>query len=796
MTVWARLAMISTALLAASAAAQSVRGTVVDAGAIPLPGVVIQLLDSSSTVRARALSDERGVFLLVAPTAGTYRVRTLRIGYKPVLSEPLVLAGGQERAQRFELAGIASGLDTVRVGGRNACGRASAEAAATANAWEQIRTAIAATELSGEARGVRATRITYERQLDQYGWRVLNQSSDVQVESLAQPWRAPTPESLHGTGYIAVGVDSTSYRAPGLDMLGSTTFIDDHCFRLTDGKDRTSIGVAFEPTPERRELGEIRGTVFVDRATSELRSMEFRYVHGKNPDLADGAHGSMEFLRLRNGTWLVSRWDIRMPVKEIRIAGLRGRVANVDGAQTVVSTIGVRVAGSELALAMAGRDTLWARPPLVIRGWVGDSATGRDIAGARVELQGTAVSGTTDREGNFALRAVLPGNYALVVHTPALDSMGTASETSVSITDGKEPVRVRALNSRQLVGAVCGPERAAARGIPGIILGQVVGADEMAAPAAKVNVEWTDRTSGATRSADVPTDAGGNFRLCGLPVGSPVTVRAAIDSVRADPQTFVLAAARPVESVRLSLSVMATATAVFTGTVVADSGRAVVGGAELILPEPGVSAMSDSTGAFRLRDIPAGTHKVVVRKLGYGPLETTLAFGGNETVNRRIVLSRITVLNEVMVTARDRVLREFDENRARGLGVFMTRNFLETQEGRKLSMVFGNQPGVWLWKDRNGTRGEYIASSRKCILVITVSPAGGSAQNCAPCYSAVYVDGNMMTRHDRFDINSIEPKDIEAIEYYRGPSETPGRYLTSGSSCGVVVIHTRLSMKK
>ena len=784
-------AVAAATLLPSPAAAQTVRGTVVDAGAIPVPGVVIQLLDSASTVRARALSDERGGFLLIAPNAGTFRVRTLRIGFKPVLSAPLTLSGGQESAQRFEITGLRSGLDTVRVGGSNSCGRASTEAAATANVWEQIRGALAATELSAEASRVRATRITYERRLDQYGWRILNQSADGQVESLAQPWRAPTPASLHSTGYIAVGIDSTSYRAPGLDMLGSTTFIDDHCFRLTSGRDKTGIGVAFEPVPERRDKGEIRGTIFVDRATSELRSMEFRYVHRNNPDLADGARGSMEFLRLKNGTWVISRWDIRMPIKEVRVAGSAARVAYTDGAQTTVVTTGVRVAGSELALAMAGRDTLWSRPPLVLQGWVGDSATGRDVAGAQVELQGTSVSATTDKNGNFSLRAVLPGDYALVVRTAALDSMGTASETSISVTDGKEPVRVRAPNSRQLVAAICGPQRAATPGIPGIVLGQVVGADEFAAPAAKVNVEWTDRATGATRSADLPTDAAGNFRLCGLPVGSPVTIRAAIDAVRAEPQTFVLAPERPVESVRLALNVLATATAVFTGSVVADSGRSVVAGAELIIPEPGISATSDSSGVFRVRDVPAGTHKVVVRKLGYGPLETTLSFGGNETVNRRIALSKITVLNEVVVTARDRVLAEFDENRARGLGVFMTREFLETQEGRKLSMVFGNQPGVWLWNDKNGKSATFVASSRKCTPVIT-----SGVQTCAPCYAQVYVDGNLMTRFGRFDIDQIAPKDIEDVEYYRGASEAPGRHQTTSTACGLIVIHTRLSLKK
>jgi hypothetical protein len=59
----------------------------------------------------------------------------------------------------------------------------------------------------------------------------------------------------------------------------------------------------------------------------------------------------------------------------------------------------------------------------------------------------------------------------------------------------------------------------------------------------------------------------------------------------------------------------------------------------------------------------------------------------------------------------------------------------------------------------------------------------------------VYVDGHMVSGRSQsdplFDMNSIQPDQIEAIEFYAGPSETPPEYSGLNSTCGVLVIWTR-----
>jgi hypothetical protein len=234
-----------------------------------------------------------------------------------------------------------------------------------------------------------------------------------------------------------------------------------------------------------------------------------------------------------------------------------------------------------------------------------------------------------------------------------------------------------------------------------------------------------------------------------------------------------------------------------TGMVVTDSGQVAVPDAEVIFPDLARSTHSDSQGRFQLRELPPGTHRIVVRKFGFGPMQASLAFAANEVTDRRVVLSRVTVLNEVVVTAAARRMEAFEERRKVGIGVFMTRNFLETQEGRPMSAIVGNQPGAWITGSGLGNRAAALASSRKCNPIVQVI-GGGTLQNCIPCYALVWVDGHLMNATgEAFDINSLDPRQIEGIEYYRGASEAPAEYLRRDlGSCGVLVVHMSLEYRK
>jgi hypothetical protein len=445
-------------LVPAVAAAQTIRGVVVDPAGAPLSGVVVLMLNSGSTPVGRSLSNERGEFRLSTSTAGTYRVRTLRIGFRPTTSSSVQLGVGAESVQRLVLTGLPLSLDTIRVAGRNVCRSVGDSSTATFALWEQVRGALTATQLTAGARVVNATTVIFDRTLDPDGRRVLQQSSNTRSDYVSQPWRAPSPDSLHRAGYVVTDRSNvTTYHAPGLDMLVSSTFIDDHCFKLTS--DRSRLGVAFEPTSDRRDVPEIRGTVWLDRATSELRGMDYRYVH-LLPQQEDRAGGGMEFVRMANGSWAISRWDIRMPVvvRTLNSQALGGDQLHVTE---------VKVTGGELTLARRGSDTLWSRAPLAQSGSaaatrpaepvrtgtsgavfsgvvVGDSAQ-QSIAGADVSIPALGKGTLTDATGAFRLTDIPAGRHRVSVRHLGYTATDTTIDLETNQTLERRIVLARAV---------------------------------------------------------------------------------------------------------------------------------------------------------------------------------------------------------------------------------------------------------------------------------------------------------------------------------------------------------------
>src|SRR4051812_17618662 len=96
-----RLVVISLLCMPVGMRAQVVRGTVSDATGAPVSGAVVQLLDSTAYVVSRQLSAERGTFRVAARTGGSYRLKTLRIGFAPTVSEPFVLTAGSEMTRNI-----------------------------------------------------------------------------------------------------------------------------------------------------------------------------------------------------------------------------------------------------------------------------------------------------------------------------------------------------------------------------------------------------------------------------------------------------------------------------------------------------------------------------------------------------------------------------------------------------------------------------------------------------------------------------------------------------------------------
>ncbi len=470
-------------------------------------------------------------------------------------------------------------------------------------------------------------------------------------------------------------------------------------------------------------------------------------------------------------------------------------------------TRGPRVLANAL-LAVAADASARAQ---VVRGTIVDSASGRGVSQARVSVNGTSLQATTDSLGRFAISGAPSGEQVLAIHTPSLDSLNAGYSTPATVVSGVATVAVRVPSALQIAATACG-ERGYGTG--GIVLGRLKVADDSTASlAAMVSAEWASSSAAAANNAPIPSkwvsataDARGRFALCGVPLDTPLSLRASTDAASGQASGLRVASTARFARTELVLHREVTKTATFAG-MVTDSTSKPIAGVEVTLPDLGKAVVTNDQGAFVLRDVPAGAQRVLARHVGYGPVESQLTFVGGQTAQRHITMTRSTTLDSVVVTEKavDHQLDDFEMNRKLGLGHFLTRAELAPQEGRSTAAALTTLPGIKVY-----TVGPYgwVGSGRKSV---TSLQGGGGMLKLDPsdvakraplwdCYALVYVDDHLVFRAMKigqpptweplFDINSIPVAEIEAIEYYASAAQTPTRYATLNSQCGVLVIHT------
>jgi hypothetical protein len=317
-------------------AAQTVRGELV--GAVtgqPVTYALLLLIDSTEREQARTFSDGLGQFVLLAPSPGTYRVRVLRIGYQRFESPPMVLDAG-ERRYHAVLPDMALALPAVTVEAEKRCRVRPGEGEPVAALLEQSQTVLGVAELAAQRRLFRFRSAVYERTL-QPDMRVTHASGDTSMGFTAWPFESAPADSLVRNGFVQEGPSGPSYYSPDAAVFFSDMFLDTHCFSV--GKHRTDstlVGLRFEPV-RKRKLPDVVGVLWLDRATKELRRLEYGYtgLEGWVPPKTTG--GWIEFRRLPNGAPVIAGWQIRAPVPVVsgakrKLFGFKereGRVINV-----------------------------------------------------------------------------------------------------------------------------------------------------------------------------------------------------------------------------------------------------------------------------------------------------------------------------------------------------------------------------------------------------------------------------------------------------------------------------------
>ncbi len=476
-------------------------------------------------------------------------------------------------------------------------------------------------------------------------------------------------------------------------------------------------------------------------------------------------------------------------------------------------------------------------PRATVIGSVRDSSSGALIGDARVTFLGSPFEGATDSTGQFLVGGVPRGTYTVEVSTPFLDSIGAVQRTNVTLEDSIARLALYLPSLQTVMSATCGATTSGSA-----VIGRLLMRNERPLPAGlQVVAEWRDSevpSAPLMKWVRAPVEPGGTFRVCGVPADVPLQVRTEADSVTpyaAAPTSVRIASARRFSRTDLMLDSGVVVLPVFTGSVIADSLGTPLENAEVTISDLGRSVLTNQRGAFRVSDIPIGSHVISVKKVGHAPMMTTMEFQANRTIDQRVLLPKATTLNTVNVIATGNgAPPAFDERRKNGIGRYLTFDQLQRQQDRRLSDVLITVPSVAVVTARGGNA--YILGKRAPLHlkptglhggpVGGAGSAGGAAglgQTAATagsftdqdlieqgiycpsaaekshglecgCYAQVYLDDHLMNGGrptEPFDINSIPTKNIAGIEFYASPAQTPGQYSNLQARCGVMLIWTR-----
>ncbi|MEQ1692211.1 MAG: carboxypeptidase-like regulatory domain-containing protein [Gemmatimonas sp.] len=776
--------------------AQAVRGSVVQLdGATPATGAIVVLEDHAGALVGRTLTDARGEFFVKLADGGVYRARVLRVGYQPTIVPAFSVDNTGATTIRIVVSGAAVVLPTIAVRGQDICRGQRADGAVVAEIWEEARKALLSSELSDGAAPLIAEWIEYERTLDPSGRFVRAQRIRSTRSVTTHAFRSVSWSELADAGYVVDRADGTVFHAPDADVLLSESFASLHCFHVEPpGPGRENqIGVGFRPARERRRISDIEGTFWIDRASNELRALEYRYTNLPAVTERVRPGGTVEFLRLPSGSWLVSRWSIRMP-QLMRTAPTTMRRRGVTVTTPTTSIQVVRIVGGEVSRVERADSTLYAGrgATLAVRVAPPDSV----VSGAdtRITLDGSDYQVHTDAGGRGRLAPILPGEYRLRAQTPLMDSLGVLSEP-FDITVRPDDAREHAVpvpGALALLRQLCGESHVGASDAH--LRGVIVDSSGMPVADASVRLTWqrqfavvSDRVLWSDQSMTTQSDSLGTWQLCGVPrdVGmllrvestagqGRLPVRVAPDAFFASAPVVVRPAAErigdaPLRDAAVSITVSDSASRPLRDATVAVSDA---DGAVLRM-------RTDAAGRVFVPRAMPGLLTVDVRKVGFATgLVTAEVDRGDNTIPivlqraRAPQLSTVRVVGNRPVNARH---EDFARRRERGdATASLTAEDIERRAPVSTWQLLTRMPSLLLVDSLGAV---YARSSRMSTIL---------------CWPRVAIDG--LIQPERPNLALLPPpNEIFGIEVFAGPARLPLSFGGEGAErfCGLIAIWTK-----
>jgi hypothetical protein len=437
------------------------------------------------------------------------------------------------------------------------------------------------------------------------------------------------------------------------------------------------------------------------------------------------------------------------------------------------------------------------------------------LANATVVLVERDRYATTDAQGHFRIDSVPDGHYTLGFMHAVLDSL----DLELPVV----PVDVAGGHGADVALFTPSPATAYARICPGprdpdsgVIIGRVRDVDNRTPlKDATVSTDWTEFTltgghAGRHKvSAATKTNAGGVYLLCGVPADVPLDVHSDVDGFIAGPTPLQLND-RLISRLDFAVSRRDSAargvlrTDSFAVTVAGSPGTASLRGVligidghpvrDAVVGVAGTqrTARTDSTGTFRINNIPAGTRTIEVRSIGKSPTTFSLELATNAVRDTTFSLARqMQELKPVAVegTARSMSLMladGFEKRREQALGSFTTEQDIAKHNFPDLVSILRGTRGIHVECNAN----KHLLQGVSCTPIPMMMSV--SDFNNARCVPNLFLDGVQF--HDGIaSLAAIAtPTVIRGIEVYDTSGGIPPQYdLTSTTGCGSIVVWTR-----
>lgn len=304
--------------VAFTANAQTVVGNVIDANQSAVGGAIVTAVSANGTATT-VLSSASGQFAFRLASAGAYAIRVARVGFASETTTRITVGAA-------DTARVTATAPTTRVAfasastkNANACRVRPDSAVVTSKVWAEARKALLTTQVPRYGSNVVGQWQEFERGLDSNGTKVTSQRVTQATHSTPKVFQSIPATSMSSRGFVITDASGTWYYAPDVELLLSPEFEAGHCFKLASSDRGTpdAIGVEFAPTRNQRGVFDIRGTIWIERATGALRSVEFFYTG--LPDLAPqiAGGGRLTFTRLPTGEFAVTSWMARLPVFDV-----------------------------------------------------------------------------------------------------------------------------------------------------------------------------------------------------------------------------------------------------------------------------------------------------------------------------------------------------------------------------------------------------------------------------------------------------------------------------------------------